>query len=238
MRILSVWSGPRNISTACMYSWRQRSDTVVFDEPFYGVYLQQFDPGHPGRDEIITSMDVDVESICAHLASDGPRPIRYIKNIGHHLDALEPAILDRFENVLMIRDPAAMIASLTAKIGEAATVDVTGLPQQVRILERELAAGRAPTVIDSKDLLLDPPRFLDAFCSHLGVPFEDEMLTWPAGAKPEDGAWAKYWYESAHGSTGFVPLVDREASLSESQRQLLAECQPYVDRLREFQLRF
>jgi hypothetical protein len=33
---LSVWSGPRNVSTALMYSFRQRSDTVVVDEPLYG----------------------------------------------------------------------------------------------------------------------------------------------------------------------------------------------------------
>lgn len=220
-----------------MYSWRQRSDTVVFDEPFYGVYLTQFDPGHPGRDEIIAGMSVDVDEICAEIAQPGPRPIRYIKNIGHHLDALDASILDRFENILMIRDPKAMIASLSAKIGEAANVEVTGLPQQVRILEHELAAGRSPTVIDSKDLLLDPPRFLSAFCAHLDVPFDDAMLSWPAGPKPEDGSWATFWYDSAHRSTGFVPFVERDVTLTSAQQQLFDECQPYVGRLREFQLR-
>lgn len=220
-----------------MYSWRQRADTVVFDEPFYGVYLRQFDPGHPGRDEIIASMDGDIESICATIAAPGPEPIRYIKNIGHHLDALDMSILDRFENILMIRDPTAMIASLSAKIGEAATVEVTGLAQQVRILEHELAAGRSPTVIDSKDLLLDPPAFLAAFCGHLDVPFDDAMLSWPSGPKPEDGLWASYWYDSAHRSTGFVPFVDRAVDLSPTQKSLLYECRPYIDRLREFQLR-
>ena len=54
--VINMWSGPRNVSTALMYSWRQRSDTLVFDEPFYGLYLQQFDPGHPGRSEVIESM--------------------------------------------------------------------------------------------------------------------------------------------------------------------------------------
>ena len=28
---LNVWSGPRNVSTALMYSFRQRSDTLVVD---------------------------------------------------------------------------------------------------------------------------------------------------------------------------------------------------------------
>jgi len=221
-----------------MYSWRQRRDTMVFDEPFYGVYLTQFDPGHPGRDEIIASMDIDVDLICETITRPGPESLRYIKNIGHHLDALDMSILDRFENILMIRDPRAMIASLSAKIGEAAAVEITGLPQQVRVLEHELAAGRSPTVIDSKDLLLDPPGFLSAFCDHLGVPFDPAMLSWPAGPKPEDGAWASYWYDSAHRSTEFVPFVERRVDLTPAQQPLLDECQPLVDRLREFQLRF
>ncbi|MGI8649730.1 MAG: sulfotransferase family protein, partial [Rubrobacter sp.] len=33
-----MWSGPRNVSTALMYSFRQRPDTSVVDEPFYGHY--------------------------------------------------------------------------------------------------------------------------------------------------------------------------------------------------------
>ncbi|CAN5550553.1 hypothetical protein BH24ACT18_BH24ACT18_19250 [soil metagenome] len=33
---LSVWSGPRNVSTALMYAFRQRPDTLVVDEPLYG----------------------------------------------------------------------------------------------------------------------------------------------------------------------------------------------------------
>src|SRR5262245_19405725 len=37
---IAVWSGPRNISTALMRSWGNRSDTVVCDEPLYAYYLK------------------------------------------------------------------------------------------------------------------------------------------------------------------------------------------------------
>ena len=37
---LAVWSGPRNISTALMYSFAQRKDFVAIDEPFYASYLR------------------------------------------------------------------------------------------------------------------------------------------------------------------------------------------------------
>ena len=39
-KIISLWSGPRNVSTALMYSFAQRSDTQVIDEPLYAHYLQ------------------------------------------------------------------------------------------------------------------------------------------------------------------------------------------------------
>ena len=40
MKIVCLWSGPRNVSTALMYSFAQRADTVVIDEPLYGHYLR------------------------------------------------------------------------------------------------------------------------------------------------------------------------------------------------------
>jgi hypothetical protein len=36
---LAMWSGPRNLSTAMMYAFAQRSDCRVWDEPFYAAYL-------------------------------------------------------------------------------------------------------------------------------------------------------------------------------------------------------
>jgi len=42
MKKISLWSGPRNISTAIMYSFAQRYDTQVVDEPLYVItYVKQ-----------------------------------------------------------------------------------------------------------------------------------------------------------------------------------------------------
>ena len=38
-RIIAMWSGPRNVSTALMYSFAQRQDCVVWDEPYYAAWL-------------------------------------------------------------------------------------------------------------------------------------------------------------------------------------------------------
>ena len=33
---IQCWSGPRNVSTALMYAWRQRADTTVYDQDLTG----------------------------------------------------------------------------------------------------------------------------------------------------------------------------------------------------------
>lgn len=234
--LVSMWSGPRNISTALMYSWRERADTRVHDEPFYGCYLERFDPGHPGRDEIIASMECDPGRIIDELGrSDGP-PVRYIKNIAHHLDALDPAVLDRFVNVLLIRDPAEVIPSLTARIGEDdnVTPSITGFPQLVQILDHEIASGRSPLVVDSAEVLADPAVALAAVCAQLGLSPDPAMLSWPPGPKPEDGVWAKHWYASVHRSTGFEPRPARSEKPTTRQSRLIEACRPFYERLRRY----
>jgi len=55
MTRIAMWSGPRNLSTAMMRSWENRSDTEVMDEPLYAAYLEATGLDHPARDEIIAA---------------------------------------------------------------------------------------------------------------------------------------------------------------------------------------
>ena len=59
MNKICLWSGPRNISTALMYSFAQRDDTKVVDEPLYGHYLLVTGVKHPGRKEIMDEVNCD-----------------------------------------------------------------------------------------------------------------------------------------------------------------------------------
>jgi len=231
LTVVSMWCGPRTVSTALMYSWRQRPDTLVFDEPFYGVYLRQTDPGHPGRPGIIAAMPGDAATALASIRAGADEPVRFVKNIGHHLDALPESILDEFTNALLIRDPARIVASLDATLHAEFPATITGLPQQVAILEHELAAGRPPIVVDAHRLLADPTRVLAALCRAVGVDYDDAMLHWPEGPKPEDGVWATFWYRSAHRSTGFGPPPTDAVTLDDHQRRLVRECRPLYERL-------
>src|SRR3954470_8962647 len=84
---LAMWSGPRNISTAMMRSWANRSDTVVCDEPFYAHYLSVTQRDHPGRDEVIAAGPTDWRTVVANLTGDipGGKRIYYQKQMTHHL---------------------------------------------------------------------------------------------------------------------------------------------------------
>ena len=110
-----------------MYSFAGRADARVVDEPLYGHYLHVTGKPHPGRDEVLAAMDVDGERVVRDVIL-GPcdRPILFIKQMAHHLVDLERSFLDRTANLLLIRDPREVLASLVNQIPEPTLAD-TGL---------------------------------------------------------------------------------------------------------------
>lgn len=49
--VINLIATPRSLSTSLMYSFAQRSDTTVIDEPLFGVFLRQSDAYRPSREE-------------------------------------------------------------------------------------------------------------------------------------------------------------------------------------------
>ena len=231
---LSVWSGPRNVSTALMYAFRQRPDTLVVDEPLYGHYLQVTRAEHPGDDEVLAAMDTDGGRVVREVLL-GPceRPVHFFKNMAHHLEGLDRGFLGGLTNVLLIRDPAEMLPSLARQLPNPTLRD-TGLLYQTEILDHVLGEGLEPVVLDAKQLLLNPPGVLRSACDRLGIPFHESMLRWPAGPKPEDGVWAKHWYANVHASTGFSPYEPRTDAFPERLRPLLEESVLLYERLKRY----
>jgi hypothetical protein len=231
-----MWSGPRNVSTALMYSFAQRSDTIVVDEPLYGHYLRSSGAQHPGRDEVMAAMDNDGRRVMLALA-EGPAasPVVFAKQMAHHFLGLEPGLLKGMDHFLLIRDPGEMLPSLVEVLGEVTLRD-TGLPDQTRLLNYLIEGGMDPFTVDSRDLLLDPERILAAICERLGLTFEPAMLRWRAGARPEDGVWAPWWYANVHRSTGFQPWRPSRRTVREEDLPLLEQCIGLYDRLREFSI--
>ena len=229
---LSVWSGPRNVSTALMYSFRGRPDTSVVDEPLYGHYLKATGADHPGAREVTEAMDNDGERVVREvILGSYDTPIVFFKNMAHHLAGLDRGFLAEITNVLLTRDPREMLPSLAEQL-PSPTLRDTGLAEQVEILESAVGSGHRPIVLEARELLLDPADILEQTCDRLGIPFDESMLRWPAGPKPEDGIWARHWYRNVHASTGFGEYRSKTGPFPEELEPLLRECLPLYEELR------
>jgi hypothetical protein len=236
---IAMWSGPRNISTALMRSWENRPDTIVWDEPLYAHYLRHVPVDHPGRDEVIAAHDGDWESVVRKLTENGQPGARiyYQKHMAHHLlPHISRDWLPRLVNCFLIRDPRAMLASLSAKMGLPELRD-TGLEQQVEIFRMiRKQTGKVPPVIDSADVLRVPRRLLTRLCDAVGVDFMEEMLSWPAGRRESDGVWAKHWYDAVERSTGFESPREKQVALAPELEELARGCQPFYEELAQYRL--
>ncbi len=232
---VAMWSGPRNISTALMRAWGNRGDCAVSDEPLYAAYLAETGLDHPGRDEIVAQGQTDWREVVSALTGPVPggQPIWYQKHMAHHLlPSMQREWIHQLANVLLIREPEAVVASYLKSRATVTPEDI-GLPQQAMLFD-ELAErhGKAPIVIDADVFLRSPHTQLQRLCDALGVPFSDRMLQWPAGPRDSDGIWAPYWYAAVWKSTGFEPWAARRVHLEGEALRVAQACRPAYERLR------
>ncbi|MEQ8846049.1 MAG: hypothetical protein RIB58_14475 [Phycisphaerales bacterium] len=228
-RIIAMWSGPRNISTAMMRSWEARGDTLVVDEPLYARYLAQTGLDHPGAEAVIEAGQTDLNVLASELAAPPPEPYRYVyqKHMAHHLLAgTDLRWIGSLTNALLVREPREMLTSLLEVLPNP-DLDATGLPAQAALLER---FGALP-VVDSRQVLERPDGMLRALCDALGVPFTERMLVWKPGRRPTDGVWAEHWYASVEASTGFAPYKPKSAQVPARHLPLLRSCETLYERI-------
>lgn len=226
---IAMWSGPRNISTAMMRAWENRSDCAVIDEPFYACYLVETGADHPCRGDILNVQPTSRNRVIATLTAEGPAPIYYHKHMTHHMPrGCDLAWAAGMRHAFLIRDPAAVIASYLKKMPNVTSDDI-GIVRQWELFEAIAdLTGTPPPVIDGADVLEDPPGVLKALCSALDVPWRgDEMLQWRAGPRDSDGIWAEHWYQSVWASTGFAAPALTKPTLSATALDLAESMRPY-----------
>jgi hypothetical protein len=221
-----------------MYSFAQRSDTLVVDEPLYGHFLRVTGTIHPGREEVLAAVNCDGDAVMRELLAKEAgcgREILFMKQMAHHLVDLDRGFMQKTQNIFLVRDPQQMLPSLTVQMPHAQLSD-TGLETQWHLYQDLIEAGQQPAILDSRELLLDPGAVLQKLCAHLQIRYTEDMLSWPAGARPEDGIWAPHWYHALHKSTGFSAYVAKD-NFPERLQPLLAECKPWYDKLYEHAIR-
>ena len=230
MRI-AMWSGPRNLSTAMMYSFGARADFAVMDEPFYAAFLAATILQHPMRQEIVDQHETYPVKVGQNCCQEGT-PHLYMKHMPHHMiDGFPMGWADGCVHIHLIRHPARVISSYAAK-REAPTLEDIGFVQQAQLFDQ-----LGGLVVDSTDIRADPDGMLRKLCAAIDLEFDPAMLQWSAGARAEDGIWAKHWYGAVHKSTGFAGAEGEMPILEPELQSLMEDALPHYEKLAALRLR-
>ncbi|XP_072049216.1 uncharacterized protein [Amphiura filiformis] len=149
--------------------------------------------------------DKDYDWLKEQLESDLPDGKRMLFAKAHGAYIRRFSLFDKlpqgFRHTFLIRNPKATMMSklkMSLKL-QARSVKLPELPRdQFRIYEYLIellkylkAEGleSRPIIIDADDLLENPKEMLEAYCHEVGIPFTEDLLTWPAG----DDVMTKMW---------------------------------------------
>jgi len=229
-----LWSGPRNISTTLMYSFAQRKDTKVFDEPLYAHYLTSTNAKeyHPDAEFIIRSMECNGQVVVDKMLDNNSAELVFFKNMTHHLLDIDKSFMKKGLNVILTRSPEDMLPSFHKVIPNPTLNDV-GYKSHVKLLHYFEENNISYLVMDSKMILDNPEHELKRLCKHANIPFLNAMLSWPKGPRVEDGVWAKDWYHKVHQSNGFMEYKKKTKEFPKELNALLNECLVYYKQLKD-----
>jgi hypothetical protein len=219
-----------------MYSFAQRSDTAVLDEPFYAVYLAKSDADHPAKEDVMKSLPSSEAEVRKMIRKNTTRPLLFVKNMAHHMEILQDPWIGDAVNIFLIRNPRQIIASYAEVIQTPVMRDI-GIAYQHTLFQDLIAKGKVSIVVDSGFLLLNPERVLRKLCIACGVAFEQRMLHWPSGPKPYDGVWATHWYANVHATTGFKNQPTSSRPLPDHLNSLYTEALGFYEKLLPFSLK-
>lgn len=208
-----------------MYSFGNRTDFKVWDEPFYAAYLKATGTDHPMREDVVAAYDNDPRTVSKQIMNETGNV--FLKLMSFHMcpgfsfDWAEHSV-----HAHLIRHPARVVASYIAKREQPNLRDI-GFEQQL-----ELYKKYPGPVIDSAAVRRSPEKSLRSLCSALGLNFDPDMLSWPKGPKPFDGIWAPHWYNAVHQSSGFAGEEGPLPVLHDTAAQLVEQAMPFYEELR------
>ena len=123
-KIICLWSCPRNISTALMYSFAQRTDTVVFDEPLYAHFLKVSGAKHPAREQVLQDLENDGNKVVQEVILQKSEKLLFHKLMTHFLIGIDTEFLSEVINIIFIRNPEEIITSYSKVIPNPKMMDI------------------------------------------------------------------------------------------------------------------
>ena len=236
-KIIHAISGPRNISTAIMYSFAQRPGCAVFDEPLYGIYLNDSKINHPGKDVVLKNWPTSFKSLKQRITLLKDSEEIYLKNMAHHQENRPWEWVKPTAYIFWIRHPRKVVQSFTKVIDNMSSMDV-GLIQQWQQWQQLYNFKGPKIVIDSDEMLQNPNKNMPLVCQALDLVWTEKMLNWPKGKKSYDGPWWPYWYKNVHKSHEFGPAKSIPNQLRDDHEQVVQSNLPAYEELYKLRLKF
>ena len=232
-------SGPRNISTALMYSFAQRPGCAVIDGPFYGPYLQRTGLEHLGRDQILAQIPNSVEASVQRIQNHCEQGYTelYSKNMAHHMVEMPWDWAYDAAHIFWIRHPRKVIRSFAKVWPHVGLADI-GIEEQVEQWKLLSDFPGPRIIVDSDEMLANPTLAFSNICAALELPHIGAMFQWEKGPKGYDGPWSPHWYAKVHDSSGFGPPNDLGDPLQEQYADLEEEALPFFEKLWNLRLSF
>lgn len=221
-----LWATPRSTSTAFEWMMRMRGDMACFHEPFGEPWYlgpEALCPRPPEADKL--KAESTFAAVWNRLNDVGETRTVFAKDMPHHTEHMwDDDFLARMNHAFLIRDPAKVLASLNRSYQKAGMAHVfepheVSFPAQLKLFhilaDRD---GAPPPVVDSDDLLADPPAMVSAYCAAIGEPFIEKALTWEPGDRSEvlwyDGD-DSVWHESLKNSDGLKAQPRKEVRVDD-----------------------
>ena len=235
--IIFMWSGPRNLSTALMRSFENRTDTKVYDEPFYAYYLKKTKLYHPMRDEIIKKYPTSQNQIIKLITSKSKNNfIFYQKHMTHHiLNNTKLNWLNKGYNCFLIRHPAKVINSYIKK-NTLRNIDDIGFKKQYEIFNKVKKNKIKYTVINADNILKNPNKIIKQLCKILKIKFTKRMLKWPKGKRMTDGIWSKVWYNNVELSNTFSKYKNERIYVPKKYKKIYEESLKYYNEMNKYSI--
>ena len=205
---------------------RMRGDMACFHEPFGEAWYQgpEARTPRPAPPEN-RKADLTFQAVIDRLLAAAEKHPVFLKDMPHHCDHLwTDEFLKLFNHSFLIRDPAKVLASLHKSYQKAGRTDggfqakeISFGPQHQLFNLLIEKTDQTPVVIDSDDMLSDPPVMVKAYCEAIGIPFVEEALSWEPGSRSEvlwyDGD-DSIWHESLKNSDGLKAQPRKEVEVS------------------------
>ncbi|RDX80192.1 Branched-chain-amino-acid aminotransferase-like protein 2 [Mucuna pruriens] len=183
VEVIHSWSAPRSLSTSLMYSFAQRDDIEVLDEPLYANFLRVTALDRPYREELLSKMESDGNKVTNDIIfGPGTKKYRFCKHISkQRLQGLTGNLMKKGKHFILIRNPLDILVkclsfvtylSLTQQASSTCCFSYArepsfdkvvppsfyelGLAELVCIFNELREMGKSPPVIDAAELQQDP----------------------------------------------------------------------------------